>query len=203
MTKNLRSNWAHTTVGHSSKGNRAERIRKLDGYHTPRVAVDALIDNIELYEHVWEPANGFSRISRVLEERGFSVSTSDIHRWHRRTQFVQDFLKAKRLPVDDCDIVTNPPFVHAAGFAERGLRLLKPGGKICLLLRLQFLEGQKRKELFTNNRHGGLKEVLVFSKRLPRMRMFRYKGENGGSVLAFAWFVFEKGWTKPPIIRWI
>lgn len=85
------SNWASLTVGASSKQNMEDRIRNLDGFHTPSIAVDKLVENYKLMPRIWEPANGFNRISNRLEVHGKTVHRSDIFAWSKKTKDVQDF----------------------------------------------------------------------------------------------------------------
>ena len=42
------------------------------------------------------------------------------------------------------DIITNPPYKYAKEFVEKSLELIREGGKVAMLLKLTFLEGQKR-----------------------------------------------------------
>jgi hypothetical protein len=190
--------------GHSSADHMRERVAVLDGFHTPREAVVALMKCEQIHDNVWEPANGFSRISRVLREYGLRVATSDIHRWHSGTKVERAFADFSDLPSpfrrNGCDIITNPPFVRAQEFVEHSMDLLHDGGRLCLLLRLQFLEGNKRADMF--KKYPPLR-VHVFSYRLPRMHRFLYRGPQGGSTIAFAWFVWSKGYKGPTEIKWI
>lgn len=191
-------------MGASDKARREERVRVLDGYHTPRIAVEELLAREKFSGRSWECANGFSRITRVLREHGHHVLTSDIYRWHDTTMVEKDFEHFTQPPKPfrnrTFDIITNPPFVKAMMFAEKALELLPRGGKLALILRLQFLEGKKRREFFRKNPP---KTVYVFSYRLPRMHRFLWRGAKGGSTLAFAWFVWQKNWTGPTTIKWI
>ena len=198
-------NFIVNTGGHSSKQNNIDRANVLDGYHTPRVATLALLEREPLFDDVWEPCNGFSRISRVLREKGMRVATSDIYRWHNETMVERDFMDFTDLPgpfrESGCDIVTNPPFRQAQLIIEKAMELLHDGGKLCLLLRLQFLEGRKRRQMFATYPPV---RVLVFSYRLPRMHQFLYTGPRaGGSALAFAWFIFQKGYHGPTTVEWL
>lgn len=60
---------------------------------------------------------------------------------------VQDFMKYNTDMRFDC-IMTNPPYEIAMEFAKKGIELLKPNGKMCMFLKIQFLEGRKRREFF-------------------------------------------------------
>ena len=83
----------------------------------------------------------------------------------------------------------------------QSLKLLPNGRKVAIIVRSQFLEG--------NNRYNTIfritppKLIYVYSFRLPRMRRFRFKGKNSSSLLAFAWFIFVKGYKGPTEVRWI
>jgi hypothetical protein len=191
-------------VGASSKNHWQQRSKVLDGFHTPRIAVETFLKAEDIQENVWEPAAGFHRIVVPLQDFGHRVYTSDIFRWTPKTRTAIDFLKCRRLPKqfrDGCDILTNPPFRQAQAFAEHALKLLHKGDKVALLLRLQFLEGNRRyDELF---RRYPPRRVYVYAFRLPRMHRFGYKGMKGGSTMAFAWFVWVKGYRGPTEIKWI
>jgi hypothetical protein len=201
--KTSRQKFARSTIGHSSVADRRERWRVLDGYATPPVAVEALLRVEQLNKNIWEPANGFGDISTTLKKHRHTTFTSDVHRWHKSTEYVVDFRACKNLPKrfrNGCDIITNPPFVLALEFAQTALKLLPRGFKLCLLLRLQWLEGIKRFEFFKQNPP---RIVHVFSWRIPRMHRFGYKGKNGGTTMAFAWFVWEKSYRGPTELGWI
>jgi len=57
--------WARQTVG--SGQTKEERSRVLDGYHTPRIAVERLLEVENLPNLIWEPANGFGGPEGLLE----------------------------------------------------------------------------------------------------------------------------------------
>lgn len=71
-----------------------------------------------------------------------------------------------------------------------------------LLLRVQWLEGVKRKrELFDDTPP---KYVYIFSYRLPMMHAFDHQGKKmKGGMMAMAWYVFEKGFTGETRVRWL
>ena len=68
-----------------------------------------------------------------------------------------------------------------------------------MLFRLAFLEGQARYKLF--NKYPP-KRVYVFSKRLNCAKngdFNKYKS----SAIAFAWFIWEKGYIGDTKLKWI
>ena len=63
----------------------------------------------------------------------------------------------------DGDIITNPPYKYALQFVEKALERVKPGRKVAMFLKLQFLEGKSRKAFFLKHPP---KTVYVSSSRL-------------------------------------
>lgn len=97
------------------------------------------------------------------------------------------------------DILTNPPYKYAQEFVEHALELIPDGKKIFMFLKVQFLESQKRRVLFDRKQ---LKTVYVFSKRISCATNGNFE-KAGSSVIAYAWFEFEKGYHGQPTIEWI
>ena len=162
----------------------------------PPHAVELLLDIEPLAQRIVEPCCGQGHISRVLEAHGHTVISRDLYDYGYGEPD-HDFLMAGPDDVpDDCDIVTNPPYKYAREFAEQSLRLLAPGRKCVMFLKLTFLEGKGRKPLFDT---GQLRTVYVSRSRLN----CGMNGEfSGTSAVAYAWFVWEKGWRGEPVIRW-
>lgn len=163
-----------------------------DFYPTPRSAITALLKRVEFGNNILEPACGRGDISRVLEEYGHKVISSDLFDYGYGEVGV-DFLD--RLDWSG-DIITNPPFNLAEKFLQRALSL--DYGKIAFLLKLAFLEGQSRSKLLERS---PLKEVLVFRKRLSMTR--NGKPPRGSGMIAFAWFIWEKNYSGKPVIGWL
>jgi hypothetical protein len=143
---------------------------------------------------VWEPAAGDGNIVAVLRDNGIPVIASDIEKGGCDLHFTGDFLEQKRAP-DECRIVvTNPPYKLAAQFAAHALTLVPD---VFLLLRLAFLESVSRTELLE---HSGLRRVLVFRKRLPRMHRSNYDGPKASSSMAFAWMCWRRNYAGPTVL---
>lgn len=49
-----------------------------DFYATPRSAIEQLLDVEPFYGSIWEPACGDGAISRVLQERAYKVTSTDL-----------------------------------------------------------------------------------------------------------------------------
>lgn len=74
-----------------------------------------------------------------------------------------------------------------------------------MFLKLQFLEGTKRKNWFAST---PLESVYVFSKRVSPMRNgsdVDEKGKPWATTVCYAWFVWNhhKNPDTEPVIRWI
>lgn len=163
-----------------------------DFYPTPREATVALLERETFIGDIWEPACGDGAISKVLEEHGHTVRSTDlIDRGYGEGG--KDFLWSTDTATN---IITNPPFTLGEEFIRKSLSCTT--GKVVMLTKLQFLEGAKRKKMFEST---PLKTVYVFSKRLTMTRNGE-KMKNSG-MIAFQWMVWEHGYEGPPTIQWI
>jgi hypothetical protein len=176
-----------------------EERQKEDYYATDPIAVELLLDLETFNKDVWECACGEKHMSNVLEKRGFNVRSSDII---KRCDDIEeyDFLKKENIEWNG-DIITNPPYKYAEEFIYKALQIIPTGNKVAMFLRLQFLEGKKRKQLFTNFPPS---KVLISSSRIicAKNADFEKMKQGGGSAVAFAWFIWEKGFQGDPIIKW-
>ena len=158
-------------------------------------------DNLLINTNIWEPACGQGHLAKVLEKWGHNVTATDlIDRGYGLGG--KDFVNDTTLILSDKydgDILTNPPFNLAEKFVERSMGFLKEGNKLFLFLKIQFLEGQKRKELFKKH---PLKYVYCYSARQLCSRDGNFE-KYTATTLFFAWYVWEKGFIGEPIIRWI
>lgn len=184
------------TIGAS---NHTENEREPNDYYAtePR-AVDFLLEQEKFAPVVWECACGEGHISKVLEEYGYEVISTDlIYRGYGDKQTF-DFLKDTKEGFDG-DIITNPPYKYAKEFVEQALDSIKTGRKVAMLLKLTFLEGQARRLLFDQQPP---KTVYVFSGRVKCAKNGDFEG-SGPEAMAYAWFVWEKGFHGSPQIKWI
>ena len=163
-----------------------------DYYPTPPAATEALLSVETFAGDIWEPACGDGAICKVLAAHGHQVIASDlIDRGYGEAP--HDFLTATRTVAN---IITNPPFKLGEAFVRQALA--RSTAKVALLGKLQFLEGAKRKVMFETT---PLARVWVFSKRLTMTREGK-KMENSG-MIAFAWYVWEHGYTGQPVLGWL
>lgn len=182
------------TLGASSHGN-AERESD-DYYATDPKAIQLLLDLEGFNRSIYEPACGEGHISEVLKNNGYNVYSTDlIYRGygHGGVDFLNDNVSAGNW---EGDIITNPPYKYAKEFVEKSLSIIKKGNKVAMFLKLQFLEGKNRKKFFKENPP---KVVYVSSSRLECGINGKF---SGTSAVAYAWFIWEKGFKGDPIIRW-
>jgi hypothetical protein len=172
-----------------------------DFYATPEWATLALLEREKFGMAVLEPACGDGAISKVLATQGHIVGSYDLYD-HGFGNTGIDFLQTTWSYLTWDAVITNPPYRLAEEFLTYSLELVKPvQGKVALLLKLQFLEGQKRKSLLESS---PLKNVYVFSKRLTFTRNNQPVGNSG--MMAFAWYVWDynpRYYCNKPHIDWI
>ena len=95
------------------------------------------------------------------------------------------------------DIVTNPPYGIASEFIYHALSLIPVGNKVCMFLKVQFLEGKERQELFT--KYPPIR-VWVSSSRIRCAKNGDFSQAN--SMVATAWYVWEKGYQGDTVLKW-
>ena len=154
-------------------------------------------DNLQLHNHIWECACGKGHLSKVLETEGYDVWSTDlIDRGYGTGN--TDFLKS--IPDEwSGDILTNPPYKYAKEFVEKAIEIIRTGAYVIMLLKIQFLEGKDRRKLFDKFPP---KYVYVNSAR----QLCYLNGDMSNkmsSATCYCWFIWQKGFTGEPIIRWI
>lgn len=170
-----------------------ENREKDDFYETPSVGIEALL-KVERFEGtIWEPACGRGAISRVLEDHGYDVVSTDlVDRGYGEARV--DFLFCFNPRA--ANIVTNPPFKLNGPFMRRAVYLAS--GKVALLMRLGCLEGVERSRFYKKS---PLARVWVFAARIQSMRNGDDLAPSG--MIGFAWFVWEHGYVGKPTLGWI
>ncbi|MBQ9657255.1 MAG: NAD(P)-dependent oxidoreductase [Clostridia bacterium] len=193
--------WKGTGQFILSGNNRKENSEINDYYATEPRAVELLLENEKFNNYIWECACGGGHISKVLSDNGYDVKSSDIiNRGYPNTEII-DFLKVNKEDIAydfSRDIITNPPYKYAKEFVEKALELSMDSTKIAMFLKLTFLEGKARKSMFEKYPP---KKVYVFSSRVCCGKNGDFKPEN--NAVAYAWFVWVKGFNGEPIIKWI
>ena len=179
----------------------ADERQPEDYYATDPKAAHLLLE-VESFEGggIWEPACGEKHLAMIFEERGYDVRSSDIV--NRCGNEVLDFLSFENQELWHGHIITNPPYKSAVEFIYKALSLIPKGYKVAMFLKVTFLEGKSRKALF---KEFPPKIIYVSSSRINCGKNGDFSGmrETGGSAIAYAWYVWEKGYKGNTIVKWI
>lgn len=197
--KTTSSNKVFTTLGASNHINEARADH--DYYATDPRALEMLLDLEDFSENVWECACGGGHLCDVLKEYGHNVKATDIVDRGYSGVTIKDFLATTKADIaaePQHDIITNPPYVLAKEFVQHALDISNDGAKIAMFLKLQFLEGKARRELFATYPP---KKVYVSSSRLNCAKNGEFDRQESSAV-AYAWFVWEKGYNGATILEW-
>ena len=181
------------TLGASnhSLGEREEN----DYYATQPKAVELLMDLESFDKNILEPSCGEGHISDVLKSHGYNVVSRDLI--DRGYGEVADFLSDDNTEWNG-DIITNPPYKYAQEFVEKALQIIPDGHKVAMFLKVQYLEGKRRRKLFDTMPP---KRIWVSSSRL-KCAINGDFDKISGSATSYAWFVWEKGFRGDTIIKW-
>lgn len=166
---------------------------KDDFYPTPPRGTQALLSVEKFCGPIWEPACGDGAISRVLEDAGYKVISTDlVDRGYGTAR--RDFLMECALAAPN--VVTNPPFKLATQFMRHAWSL--GAQKMAFLLRLTCIEGSERGEFYDASQ---LARIWAFRSRLTISRSGAPL--QNGSMIAMAWFVWDRAHSGPPTLGWL
>lgn len=198
---NGNQNSIYKTIGAS---NHTDKEREMNDYYaTDPIAIDKLLKVEKPNKHILECSAGEGHLAERLKEFGYDVKTNDIIERNYKLDSVEDFLFGGGSTNLDRDIVTNPPYKFAKEFVLKSLETVADGRKVYMFLKLTFLEGKSRfNELFSKYPP---KNIYVFSERVMCAKNgdFETMKAGGGSAVAYAWYVWEKGYQGKTTIEWI
>ncbi len=196
-----------TTFSCLGASNHTDHEREVNDYYATDPKAAELLLEVELdLENIWECACGEGHLAKVFDKANkLGLATDKVYRGYGNLNPI-DFLTW-----DDCwngDIVTNPPYKFAKEFVEKALEVVTENKKVCMFLKVQFLEGKERKSFFKKYPP---KTVYVSSSRIPcalngEFEVWDEKKQKKipvASAVAYAWFVWEKGYKGKPTIEWI
>lgn len=173
----------------------ADHERQSDDYYATEPKATEWLCRLEQFEgRILEPSCGEGHMSEVLKAAGYEVASRDLV--DRGYGEVADFLAIDNL-VWDGNIVTNPPYKYAQQFVEKALSIIPEGKKVAMFLKLTFLEGKARRALFRSTPI----RVWVSSSRLKCAMNGDFE-TYGSSAVAYAWFVWEKGYKGETTVKW-
>lgn len=171
-----------------------------DYYATDPMAAELLqqIEDIPKDKPVWECAAGERHLADVFEKAGYKVHATDIVKRTENVMVEDSLMFRGHNFCFDGTIITNPPYRYAEQFVMHALTNTAPGNKVCMFLRLNFLEGKRRKELF---RIFPPIRVWVSSSRIQCAKNADF-GKYTSSASAYAWFVWEVGYKGETTLKW-
>lgn len=189
----------YMTLGAS---NHTDKERQEDDFYaTDPIAIDVLC-SVEKFEgKIWENSAGSGCLSERLKELGYEVISTDlVDRGYKDCESGVNFLLESTTKAEN--IVMNPPYKLAQEFIEHSLELVPEGGKVCAFLKVQFLEGKARKQLFEKYPP---RTVYVSSSRILCAKNGDFEGmrASGGSAVAYCWFVWVKGFQGVTELKWV
>ena len=186
-------------VCNGASNHSADERHSDDYYATNPRAIDKLCTVESFKPTVWECACGGGHLVYALRAHGYSVLASDIVDRGCPNSYISDFL----ISTDACanDIITNPPYRYAKEFVEHALDVISLGRKVAMFLKLTFLESKTRRALFEKYPP---KRIWVFSERVQCAKNGDFdKYQNRATAVAYAWYVWEKGYVGQPVVGWI
>ena len=186
-----------------------------DFYATDPKAVHKLLLKYSINgSEILEPCIGNGNIANAIKDfynnKGLNITGVDIVDRGYPNTIVHDYLTWKTDKKFDC-IITNPPYSLAKEFVEKSMTLLNdgydedgyPNGQLIMFLKIQFLEGAKRKELFEKYPP---KYIYVFRNRMATWNNGKPLDPNGkrwATTMCHAWFIWHKGFKGEPTVRWL
>lgn len=192
--------------GKLAGGNPKNKRVENDYYATNPKAVEMLLKQYDIFGYnILEPCVGEGHIVNAIKDfytNDRNITCMDLVDRGFPNTIVQDFLTYNTSKKYDA-IITNPPYSLAKEFVEKGMELLNENGQMAMFLKIQFLEGAKRRQLFEKYPP---KYIYVFRNRMATWNNGRELDENGkrwATTMCHAWFIWEKGSTTEPIVRWL
>lgn len=167
-----------------------------DYYATDPLAGELLLETLPELDNIWECACGEGHLAKVFNSAGKLAKATDLI--DRGYGDVENFLLCSE-SYRNGDIVTNPPYIYAQQFVEHALSLVDTGRYVCMFLKVLFLEGKARKKLFSQYPP---KTVYISSSRINCAKNGDFKSYTS-SAIAYAWFVWLKGYQGKTIVEWI
>ena len=178
---------------------------KHDSYPTPIELCSAGIAHVELdmeTPRILDPGAGsgvWGAVARRRWPRSYIIGI-ELRNVVRPPDYdlfqVTDFYKWCSETHDQFDLIMgNPPYKFAEDFVALSMECLKPGGVLLFLLRLAFLEGQKRgKEFWPEYKPH---KILVCSNRPS------FTGNNRTDATAYSLYYWRKCYQGKTYLDWL
>lgn len=161
--------------------------RKGDFYATPDWCTEVLLRHFTPAGKIWEPACGEGHMSRVIQRKGYYVTSTTLYDQGYGDDRGLDFLTTDAVPLSVHTIITNPPYSLADEFVEHSIGLMRPiCGSVAMLLRNEWCAASGRRKLFTPQ--AGFDMKIVLTKR-PRW----IENSKGSPRHSYAFYVWDFG----------
>ena len=177
-----------------------EKRNKNDLYPTPPLATYSLIKTLghNMPEQILEPCAGRGHIAAELRRHGYDVTATDLHKYEDLVSEVisgHDATIMQPMSPNDVGVITNPPYHKDLPRVLTEKWLDEEYRFIAMFVRLTFLEGKKRKKLFTKHPPS---DIIFLSDRvnfgpvglLPTEPI--EKKDQIGGMIAYIWWVHCK-----------
>jgi hypothetical protein len=174
--------------------------RERDSYETPAWVTAALVPHLPITNgKVWEPACGHGAIVNVLRSAGHSVVATDIADYGIPITppgyWGRDFLLETDAPKGTEAIITNPPYTFAQAFIECALELMRPEGRVAMLLRMDYDHAKTRQHLFAGC--PAFARKLVLTKRIVW-----FDGPRAAPSFNHCWMIWNWKHVGPPTLAY-
>jgi len=181
--------------------------KKNDFYPTPPLATYILCKYNRPPQNIFEPCAGKGNISVELARNGHNVLSHDLHEYKDSLCSINTSHDALETPKQDFaeGVVTNPPY-HKDLPRKLAEKWIDEYSYTAMFLRLTFLEGKKRKKLFTNNPPS---DIIFLSDRAKfdsgLVEPVEKKDQIGG-MIAYMWIIWDKRFsaqTRYTKMQWV
>jgi hypothetical protein len=174
-----------------SATNRGTIRNESDFYITPESIIKVFLNQFKLkYEnYILEPCAGNGSISKVINEY---YPFSDLHQVEIRPEEINNLKSFGSYSINDfrnmtflnwkfSTIISNPPYSIAQEIIEHAFTISNKDTEIIMLLRLGFLEAEKRRDFW--NKH-------PLTQLYPLINRPSFTG-RGTDACAYGWFVWS------------
>jgi len=172
--------------------------REAECFETPEWAVEAILAAELLTGVVVDPCCGTGVMTRLAAREGYNAHGFDKFDWGYGVTGV-DFLEDNRFDglIPNQTVFMNPPFKHAVAFVNKALAF--DARKIVAFQRLAWFESDIRTEFWEALPP---QRIYLMAQRASCWRVdIPPEKRRGGTPTAHAWFVWERGQPRGPIIK--
>lgn len=175
-------------------------IREANNFYATHPSTTRDILSVETFgNEILEPFCGTGTMAEVIKQSGRTVLAYDII--DRGYGKVGDFFEVD-FEENKYDIITNPPYYEVLPkIIRRCISLAKH--KVAIIMPLRYLSGKARftdlYEQFPPSR------VYVYQERIgvAKNADFEKFADAGANMEIYAWFIWQKGFTGKPELKWL